>query len=588
MGGNKEREKKLILVAEDSTTQAEQLRTILEEHCYEVKIARNGKEALLFAQQILPDLLLSDILMPEMDGYALCSEMKRDSRLKEIPVLLVTSLSTPKDIIKGLQCGADSFVRKPYVEDYLLLRIEYILKNYEVRKNETFEIGADIYLRGEKFTITSEKQQILDLLISTYEEAVRLNQDLEKEVRQRTAALQDEILEKKKIEDQLFQSQKMEAIGRLAGGIAHDFNNILTVIIGCAELRLKDETLNEEIRNDLAEIIRAAKRAVVLTKQLLAFSRRQIVQPRPIDLNELVLSMDEMLRRLLGEDIELHTLQSNENMVVKVDPVQVEQVVLNLAINARDAMPQGGKLEIEAKRVTLDEVYARDHFEVVPGEYVMIAVSDTGGGMSREVQSHLFEPFFTTKEKGRGTGLGLATSYGIVKQAGGHIGYYSEVGKGTTFKIYLPFVHEKAEPFMKHKVEAVVPRGSETILLVEDDVAVRGVITRGLKDFGYHVLEAGSGKEALILAKNSRDKGIHLLMTDVVMPEMDGKELAAQAQLVIPGIRVLYASGYTDNSIVKQGILEPDLYFIQKPFSLHDLARKIREILDAQKTRQAA
>lgn len=563
------------------------MRTILEEHCYEVKIARNGKEALLFAQQILPDLLLSDILMPEMDGYALCSEMKRDSRLKEIPVLLVTSLSTTKDIIKGLQCGADSFVRKPYVEDYLLLRIEYILKNYEVRKNETFEIGADIYLRGEKFTITSEKQQILDLLISTYEEAVRLNQDLEKEVRQRTAALQDEILEKKKIEDQLFQSQKMEAIGRLAGGIAHDFNNILTVIIGCAELRLKDETLNEEIRNDLAEIIQAAKRAVVLTKQLLAFSRRQIVQPRPIDLNELVLSMDEMLRRLLGEDIELHTLQSNENVVVKVDPVQVEQVVLNLAINARDAMPQGGKLEIEAKRVTLDEVYARDHFEVVPGEYVMIAVSDTGGGMSREVQSHLFEPFFTTKEKGRGTGLGLATSYGIVKQAGGHIWYYSEVGKGTTFKIYLPFVHEKAEPFMKHKVEAVVPRGSETILLVEDDVAVRGVITRGLKGFGYHVLEAGSGKEALILAKNSRDKGIHLLMTDVVMPEMDGKALAARAQLVIPGIRVLYASGYTDNSIVKQGILEPDLYFIQKPFSLHDLARKIREILDVQETRQA-
>ncbi|MBC7252241.1 MAG: PAS domain S-box protein, partial [Anaerolineae bacterium] len=393
-----------------------------------------------------------------------------------------------------------------------------------------------------------------------------------------------DITERKHLEEQLRQAQKMEALGRLAGGVAHDFNNLLTAIIGYTDLLLREFPPYDPKREDLQEIRQAAERAAALTRQLLAFSRKQVLELRVLDLNTTVSNLEKMLRRLIGEDIELVTHLAPDLDRVKADPGQIEQVIMNLAVNARDAMPQGGQLTIETKNVFLDEEYVRQHVEMQPGPYVMLAVSDTGIGMDKETMSHLFEPFFTTKEMGEGTGLGLATVYGIVKQSGGHITVYSEPGLGTTFKVYLPRTEEGAATAeLQLQVPAELLQGQETILVVEDEEVVRELAVRILRKRGYTVLQAQDGAEALRVCREHQGP-IHLLITDVVMPGgMSGRQVAEQLQPLQPEMKVIYMSGYTENAIVHHGVLELGAVLLQKPFTPSSLAHKVRQMLDENK-----
>jgi PAS domain S-box-containing protein len=396
-----------------------------------------------------------------------------------------------------------------------------------------------------------------------------------------------DITERKQLEEQFHQAQKMEAVGRLAGGVAHDFNNLLTAILGSAELVLESLKPGSAEREEIEEIRKAALRAADLTRQLLAFSRQQVIAPAVLSPNAVVADMDKLLRRLLGEDVELRTVLASDVGSVKADPSQLEQVLLNLAVNARDAMPDGGKLTIETQNVELDQTYARGHLSAQPGPYVMLAVSDTGVGMDAATQARIFEPFFTTKERGKGTGLGLATVYGIVKQSNGWIWVYSEPGHGTTFKVYLPRVTESPAPLTPSPAAPVSVRGSETILLVEDDEMIRHLVQKVLKGNGYTVLVAGDGNAAERMA-GAHAAAIHLLMTDVVLPGLNGREVARRLVAQRPGIKVLYLSGYTDDAIVHHGVLEPGVAFLQKPFSPAVLGRKVREVLDSPAKENAA
>jgi PAS domain S-box-containing protein len=382
------------------------------------------------------------------------------------------------------------------------------------------------------------------------------------------------------LEAQLNQAQKMEAVGRLAGGVAHDFNNLTTAILGYSELMLRRLGPDDPLRRHVAEVTRAAERAAGLTRQLLAFSRKQLLQPRVLDVAEVLEHSRGLLERLIGEDIELVTRGELGLGRVKADPVQLDQVILNLAVNARDAMPRGGQIVLEASNADLDEDYAHEHVTVRPGRYVMLAVSDTGHGMDKETQQRIFEPFFTTKDKGKGTGLGLSTVYGIVQQSGGYVWVYSEVGRGTTFKIYLPRVEEEADrPPPAVEPPAARAEASETLLLVEDEASVRELLRELLETAGYLVLEASRPTEALQIAQ-SRTDPIQLLITDVVMPEMTGPELARHLAEVRPGLRMLFLSGYTEGVVVDKGLLGDGAHFLQKPFTGDALEAKVREVLD--------
>jgi PAS domain S-box-containing protein len=384
----------------------------------------------------------------------------------------------------------------------------------------------------------------------------------------------------RELEDQLRQSQKLEAIGQLAGGVAHDFNNLLTAISGHSDMCLRRLTPEDPIFRRIEQIKKAGDRAAGLTRQLLAFSRKQILQPKVLQLNDIVVDMNKMLRRLIGEDIDLMMGLGVDLGHVKADPNQVEQVLMNLAVNARDAMPKGGKLTIETSNVQVGEEFASHHISVPPGAYVMLAVSDTGCGMDAATQARIFEPFFTTKEVGKGTGLGLATVYGIVKQSGGTVWVYSELGHGTTFKIYLPSVLRSERALPLNQPEQELTKGTETILLVEDEEVVRDMASEILRDTGYQVLEASNGKKAIELS--SRYSGeIHLMLTDVVMPQMSGRELAEQLLTTRPEMNVLFMSGYTDDAIVHHGVLDEGTAFIAKPFSPEALTHKVRETIDA-------
>ena len=382
-------------------------------------------------------------------------------------------------------------------------------------------------------------------------------------------------------EEQLRQAQKMEAVGRLAGGVAHDFNNLLMVMRGYGELLLNQLDANDPLRRNAEEIQKAAERATALTQQLLAFSRKQVLQPKVLDLNAVVTEVEKMLRRLIGEDIELTAVLDLALGRVKADPGQIEQIILNLAVNARDAMPQGGRLTLKTANVTLDQAYVRQHLGATPGPYVLLAVSDTGVGMDAETRSHIFEPFFTTKGAGKGTGLGLSTVYGIVKQSGGTIWVESAPGRGTTFEIYLPLVEEATANGELHPaLPPPTPGGTETILVVEDEMSVRKLAAEFLGSNGYRVLEAQDGAEALQVCEEHRAP-IHLLLTDVVMPGMSGRELAVRLVGARPEMKVIYVSGYTDDAIVQHGVREEGTVFLQKPFSLDALARTVREALDS-------
>jgi len=392
------------------------------------------------------------------------------------------------------------------------------------------------------------------------------------------ATLMD-LTERRGLEQQYRQAQKMEAVGQLAGGVAHDFNNLLTAISGYTDMVREDLPPDDPRRADLDEVRRAADRAAALTRQLLAFSRRQLLQPRVLDVNEVVHGMAKMLHRLIGEDVQLRTTLAPGPQRTNADLGQLEQVIMNLAVNARDAMPEGGDLTIETSTVTLDAEYAALHPDARPGPHVLLAISDGGDGMTADVQAHIFEPFFTTKGPGKGTGLGLATVYGIVKQSGGHVTAYSEAGRGTSMKVYLPVADAEVASAAAVATDAPPPVGSETILLVEDEDGVRRLTRSILERYGYHVLQARDGAEAVALCHGHRGE-IHLMLTDVVMPGMGGGESAELIRQLRPGMKVLFMSGYADRAVTEHRVLGADTPYLQKPFTPAVLARKVRDVLD--------
>ncbi len=443
------------------------------------------------------------------------------------------------------------------------------------------EIEQKGFVRDYEVKLRTKDGKEMDCLLTA---SVRLGRDgtvlgyhgIIRDITERKRAEQ----EMRILEEQLRQSQKMEAVGQLAGGVAHDFNNILTIIKGYSQLSLSELKEDDPLRENVEGIQKATERASSLIRKILAFSRRQVMEMRVLHLNNILMELDKLLRRIIGEDIDLVTVLAEDLGLVKVDPGQIEQVILNLAVNAKDAMPDGGKLTIETANIELDEAYARSHIAVTPGPYVMLSVSDTGVGMSPGVRERIFEPFYTTKEKGKGTGLGLSTVYGIVKQSGGNIWVYSEPGQGTTFKIYLPRVGELTEEISGKIVKEELPRGSETILVVEDEEELRKLAVRILEKQGYKVLEASQGQEALLICEK-HGQPIHLLVTDVIMPGMSGRELSERLLSLHPEIKILYISGHTNGAIIHHGVLEPGVNLLQKPFTPDALARKVREVLES-------
>jgi two-component system cell cycle sensor histidine kinase/response regulator CckA len=821
-----------ILIVEDSPTQAEALRALLEEHRYVVTVTRTGEEALDRVVSSGCDLVLTDIMMPGMSGYDLCRALKADERTRRIPVVLLTTLGDPMDIVRGLECGADNYVTKPYDPAYLLTRVRQVLDRNEFRRNARATVDIKVSFLGKTLSINSDREQILDLFISSVEEVVRTNRALQESQRELADAqrmlekyadqmawrarvsterystlmesasdaivvldtrgcvievnsrgvklfgrpmneLQGRVLaefmhpdhharvagaiaelgrtpnahlaeiqirrapdrvaycdialsrapgvegdlalaiihditarrhadealrrseeryrlvakasneviwdwdiasgraslsgalaaefglatdvdsvpfeswaervhpddvqrvneslfaivdgngdgrteeyrlrradgtyavvisrghvirdadgkavrmigsladvtESRELEEQLRQSQKMEAIGRLAGGVAHDFNNLLTAIKGYAQVLLMDIPPSNPLHSDLEEIDKAASRAAALTGQLLAFSRKQVLQPRVISLNRVITDMEKMLRRLISENIRLTVAADPALDRVKVDPSRMEQVVMNLVVNAGDAMPNGGALTIATRNKTVAAPLAHRYGLIKAGNYAVLSVTDTGTGMDERVLEHLFEPFFTTKAPGHGTGLGLATVFGIVQASGGHVLVSSTPGRGTTFEMFLPRVDTEHETPTAQATFTALPRGTETILLVEDEDAVRAIARRILEKSGYAVIEAPHGVAALEACRE-RCGSIDLLVTDVVMPEMGGPELAERLAEICPNVRVLFMSGYADRNLIHRGGLAGPVALVDKPFTPERLARMVRKVLD--------
>jgi PAS domain S-box-containing protein len=820
-----------ILVVEDSATQAEALCALLEESGYAVDHAPTAEEALARIEGQPYALVLTDVVMPGLSGYDLCRRVKALAREPEIPVVLVTSLTDPLDIVRGLECGADNYVTKPYDAEHLLARVRQVLDRPKLRRQVRASMGVNVAFLGTTFSITAEKEQILDLFISSVEDVVRANhalrhsqrelaraqrqleafasrmayqarvssekyatlmehahdgilvldargavveanvralallgRDLEAvrgqsldafvgpdqrdELRARIAELGTEVqaaarelwfidgvgrraccdvtvsrsqigdeclllavlhdvterkrdqealarnserlrlaldaaqigtwewnvasgellwsaaeslalgpsggaerwsldaflalvdaddrgrvaatlramaggaaprevefclpqpdhegrrvqlkgrgvpddgggvtrvlgvvvdvTHQRRLEAQLQQAQKMEAVGQLAGGVAHDFNNLLTAIIGYSEMLLQDLPPDDAARADVQEVRNAAGRAELLTRQLLAFSRQQVLQPRVLDVNETVANIESLLRRLIPENIAFRTPHAPALHPVHADPGQLEQVLVNLAVNARDAMAGAGALTVATANVVVDAATAEQHPEVPPGDYVALTVSDTGSGIDPAIRGRIFEPFFTTKEPGRGTGLGLATVYGIVTQSGGHVTVESELGRGTTFRVYLPRVDRPVDRSPQPAARAGASGGTETILLVEDDADLRTVVRRILHQAGYTVVEASDGAEALRQFERL-PRAADLVLSDVVMPTLTGPELAHRLRALGSTVPVLLISGYTADAITHQDTLGRGVAFLEKPFTPAILSRRVREVLD--------
>ena len=514
-----------ILILEDIPNDAE----LMERELHKARITFTSQRVETkedFSKALLefePDIILSDYRLPQFSGLEALQMLKEQGT--GVPFVLVTGSLSEEVAVECMKQGATDYILKSSLMR-LSAAVESALKRREAEK---------------------QKEEAL--------EALRHSQE------------------------QLRQAQKLEALGRLAGGIAHDFNNLLTVIGGYADLLLNASALDDDSREKMAEVSEASERAAALVRQLLAFSRKQILQPEVLNPNEVLSSIAKMLRRLIGEHIEIAISLGEDVGKIYADPSQIEQILINLVVNARDAMPNGGKITIVTENVDLDQTYADMHIAIKPGPYVMLAVSDSGVGMNAETREHIFEPFFTTKEVGKGTGLGLSTVYGIVKQSGGYVWVYSEPGQGTTFKVYLPRM-DSVRPVVEKPVLPLEPQpGAETILLVEDEEVVRELVREVLDMNGYTVLEARDGPEAIRVA-DRHDDPIQLMLTDLVMPKMSGRELAEKLLPKRPEMRVLYMSGYTDDTVLHHGIVDPGISFLQKPFRADALARKVREILD--------
>ena len=529
-----------VLLVDDEPDEREILAAFLEGVPCQVQQVADGESALSMVANGPPDLILLDLVLPGVAGDEVVRQVRSDPHTATIPIVLVTGLGDRSTRVRSLEAGADEFLTKPVDRAELVTRVRTLLR------------------------------------------LKRLRDDREAEAVQQTEALS--ATERNRLEEQLRQAQKMEAIGRLAGGVAHDFNNLLTAINGYSEMLLADLAPDDRRRAYVEEIARAGERGAELTQQLRIFSRKEVVATEVLDLNAVVSDTERLLRRLIGEDVCLTTLLTQDLWRVRADPGQVQQVLLNLAVNARDAMPQGGQIFIETANLTLDAPTPHTYGTAPAGDYVMLAVSDTGCGMDDETLSHIVEPFFTTKEEGKGTGLGLSTVYGIVQQSEGHIWVGSELGHGTVFRIYLPRATDAATTPVPPPAPAVVGRGTETVLLVEDDEQVRGLMATALQASGYTVLEASQGDEAVQLA--ARHGGpIHLLVTDVVLPGLGGREVARAVAAHHQGLAVLYVSGYTDHAALQQDLPDWDSALLQKPFTPLALARKVRQVLDARQAR---
>jgi PAS domain S-box-containing protein len=628
-----------VLNLEDNPLDTELVERELRKAALEFTLTRvSGRED--FTRALLdeaPDLIISDHNVPQFDGRA-ALDLAR-AHTPDVPFILFTGSLNEEAAVSYMKAGASDYILKdriarlgPAVRDALeRARERRALRAYEGLLRQIIDAAPNlIFVRDAegRFLVVSrsaaetlygmEPEALVgrsetELAGSPEEAAQALAEDREvlasgvakliPEVAftsRRTGerrwyqvikvplhfagatmphvlGVATDITERRLLEERLRQAQKMEAIGQLAGGVAHDFNNLLTAIIGNADFLLQDLPSEAPSRADVNEIRQAADRAASLTRQLLAFSRKQVLQPRTLDLNQLVAGMERMLRRLLAENIEVHLHLAEDAGPVHADPGQMEQVLLNLVLNARDAMPEGGKLIVETAGIDLEAPDGAAAVGVAPARYIVLAVSDTGVGMDEDVRAHLFEPFFTTKEPGKGTGLGLATVYGIVQQSGGNVWVYSEPGHGTTFKVYLP--RGAAAAAGPQARPAAPGRGSETVLVVEDALAVRALASRVLAGAGYTVLSAGHGAEAEAIAAGHPGP-IHLLLTDVVMPGVSGRQLAERIAVRRPEIAVLYMSGYTDDAIVHHGVLQQGTPYLEKPFSPDDLARKVREVLD--------
>jgi PAS domain S-box-containing protein len=629
-----------VLIVEDSLDGRQAFQTLLAGQGYTLAFAENGPDGLAQAIELIPDLILLDVMLPGMDGLEVCRRLRANSLLAEVPIIMVTALDDRDTRLQGIMAGADDFISKRFDGTELRARVRTItrLNRYRrlMRERAQFERLVELMPNGLLLadaagTISLANSAMLKLLGAERREDVvghsvlrmldpaqraPFAAELDRAIADTAAAAQFEtvflhadgssfpaeidlghflwndeqlayvvvrdITNRRRLEAQLLQSQKLESIGRLAGGVAHDFNNLLTAILGYTELVFDALPHGAQARDDIQEIRHAAQSATQLTRQLLAFARQQPIAPRVFSPSELLASLDKLLGRLIGENIELVLLAAPDLGLIRADSGQIEQLLVNLAVNARDAMPEGGKLTIEMSNVWLDQAYARAHVGVEPGAYVSLVVSDSGVGMDESIKGHAFEPFFTTKQPGYGTGLGLATCYGIVKQHGGTIELYSELGHGTAIKIYLPRVEGGAE-VLPHPEDAnsALPRGTETVLLVEDEAGVRVLVARMLANLGYTVLEAREGDEALGLAKAYAGPSIDLLLTDVVLPRRGGWALAESIAADFPHIKVLFTSGYAEQGIVQHGQIERSAAFLAKPFSVAALARKVRAVLDS-------
>jgi len=560
-----------LLIVDDKQENLYMLQVLLAANGFQVEQASNGAEALERARRAPPDLIVSDILMPVMDGFALCRAWKEDGRLKDIPFVFYTATYTDaKDEDFALSLGAERFIVKPVEPDKFLALLLETIETHKAGQLAAPSQPAEeaVYYREYNATLIRKLEDKMLQLAAA-------NRILERDIAEIKRAEE----ERRKLQDQIIQAQKLESVGRLAGGIAHDFNNMLVVILGHTELAMKRIDPTEPIHADLEEIQKAAQRSADLTHRLLGFARKQTAAPRILDLNRTVDGMLKMLRRLIGEDIDLAWLPGAGLWSVYIDPAQVDQVLANLCVNARDAIAGVGKVTIETHNAIFDETYCSDHAEVHPGEYVLLVVTDNGCGMDQATQSHLFEPFFTTKEIGHGTGLGLATVYGIVRQNNGFITLYSEPGQGTTIKVYLPrFAGGAIEQTVERTAETPKGRG-ETVLLVEDEPLNLNVSRAMLEDLGYTVLTAATPGEALRQAR-AHAGGIQLLITDVVMPDMNGRDLANLLREIHPDLKCLFSSGYTADVIAHRGVLDEGVHFLQKPFTMKDLAIQVRKALE--------
>lgn len=649
--------------------------------------AHSGQKGLEEALKDFPDIILLDIVMPEMDGFETCRRFKEDIRLRDIPIVFLTAVKPDSEICeKAIEAGAEAFISKPFEIWELLVQIRTMLKIKAANLTQeaerarlqqmvtlrTHELAEQLVFREKALESLKESEALfkavftespmgiclldartgrflrvnsmlaritgrtpeelagIDWMSVTHPDDVHMQADLLAQLesgKEKVLWLEKRYLkpdgsavwvkltatplpafdktnprylgmvedisaakaaeqEKTQLEEQLRQSQKMETAGSLAGGIAHDFNNMLSAILTYSDFLLKSISKDDPRRKDAEEIKTTGLRAAALTRQLLAFSRKQVLQPQILDINTIITGMRTMLHRLIGENIKLTTVTGKTPALIKADPGYLEQVVLNLCVNARDAMPRGGKLTLEASVAHVDAEYIHRHGTLQPGEYALITVSDNGCGMTPETKEHIFEPFFTTKPRDKGTGLGLSTVHGIVKQSGGTIVVYSEEGNGTVFKLYFPLSSGEAVA-AKQQAGRKFSAVSGTVLVVDDDEQIKALARRTLAEDGLSVIVAASAEEALSLCKR-HNKHIDLLLTDMILPEMTGIELAEQLKSAYPEIKIIYMSGYTDHSVLSDGMLPPDKSFIQKPFTLDLLTQKVREALSSPALRTGA